>query len=951
MDAVRWQLLDGIFDAALELKPAARREFLREQCRGDAALQREIEGLLEAHGLAEDFIEKPAMKVAARVAANESQTGRQVGPYKIISLLGTGGMGEVYLAEDTRLARNVALKFLPPAFSADHERVRRFAKEARAASALNHPNIITIYDIGETGGAPYLAAEYIEGQTLRARLQAGRMPLKEALPIVEQIAAALAAAHQAGIAHRDIKPENIMLRPDGYVKVLDFGLAKLLEPARTGAASVSSMAETQPGLVLGTVNYMSPEQALGEKVDARTDIWSLGVVFYEMLASQHPFKCATQDSTFDAITKLAPAPLADSVADLPAGCEEVIKRALEKERELRFPTASAMGAELKRLQRELAPAKSVISTVRHPLPTSRRNLWLGFAALAVAAAAFSGWLVLSRVKGAKQIIGPDWSQAKSTQLTNQAGGEFNVSLAPDGKYFVYSSRAGGNWDIYAQRVGGRAINNLTKDSTADDIQPAYSPDGNYIAFRSERAPSGIYVMEATSENVRRVSDIGFNPAWSPDGKELVVSTDFFTAPVKRSKNPSELWIINLATGKNRLLSKGDAVQPSWSPNGARIAYWALLPGSGQRDLWTMPAKGGEPAQVTNDAALDWNPVWSQDGKHLYFASNRGGSMNFWRVAIDQNTGLTLEPPEAVVTPSAYSQNLSFSRDGKLLAYAQKSETANLYRASLDLSKGKVANPQPVTEGARFLTEPDLAPDEEWLVFSSQGEKQEDISLIKFDGTEQRQLTNDAANDRSPRWSPDGKRIAFYSDRSGRFEIWLINIDGTGLRQLTFTSGPTTVYPIWSPDGARMLYKQRGAQPFLFEVDKAWAEQTPNKLPLLNGLNEGFWVSSWSPDGNKLAGLWLNNERQSFLYIYDFTSKSYENLGINGSRPIWMSDGRHLLYQQDGNQWLADTQTRKAQQILAAAPDTIDAACPTRDNRTLFYTQKKTEADIWLWTLD
>ena len=510
-----------------------------------------------------------------------------------------------------------------------------------------------------------------------------------------------------------------------------------------------------------------------------------------------------------------------------------------------------------------------------------------------------GWAFFSRAKPEIKIIGPDWSVATSTKLTNQAGVEYSVNLAPDGKSFIYASRASGNWDLYWQRVGGRNTVNLTKDSTFDDIQPAYSPDGNHIAFHSERVPSGTYIMEATSENVRRLSEVGFNPAWSPDGKELVVSTDNFTDPVKRSLIPSQLWILDVASGAKRLLTNGDAVQPSWSPGGKRIAYWALQQGSGQRDIWTISAAGGESIRVTNDQALDWNPVWSPDGRYLYFASDRGGSMNFWRVPVDENSGEVQGAPETVVTPSVYSQHLSFSRDGKRLAYVQKSETRNLQSIAFDpLREETKGEPSAVTQGTRYVTDPDLSPDEEWFAFSSQGEKQEDILLIKRDGTEQRQLTYDSFRDRSPRWSPDGKRIAFYSDRSGRFEVWTINIDGTGLRQLTYTSGPSTVYPIWSPDGNQMLFKQRDSQPFLFDVNRSWTEQSPQKLPVPTGVGENFWVSSWSADGRKLAGTWVFN-RVNYLHVYDFETKTYENFNLRASRPIWLSDNRRLLYELDG----------------------------------------------------
>ncbi|MGI8565453.1 MAG: protein kinase domain-containing protein, partial [Pyrinomonadaceae bacterium] len=629
-----------------------------------------------AHEQAGTFIETSAIKLAARAVAGDTifaRAKRQIGPYRVLSLLGAGGMGEVYLAEDARLARKVALKMLPLPFVADPDRVRRFANEARAASALNHPNIITIYDIGQVDATHYIATEYVEGETLRARVKAGRIEMLEAVRIAAQVAEALHAAHTAGITHRDIKPENIVLRPDGYVKVLDFGLAKLAEQSENYAESLSPSPQTHPGLIIGTIKYMSPEQALNQPVDGRTDLWSLGVVLYEMITERAPFTGSSQASIFDAILNHAPAPVTDFDVELPVELHSIINRALEKNCELRYQTAFDLRADLQRLQRELEPLPSKWSGDGTRLRqtqarTHGRRLRIATALCTAVILAAYVWLAFFRQPAEGKIAGPDWTSASAVQVTNEAGPEYFPNLAPDGESLIYASRAAGNWDIYWQRVGGKNAVNLTKDSAEDDTQPAYSLDGNYIAFRSERTPKGIYVMEATSENVRRLSDVGRNPSWSPDGKELVVSADSFSAPTSRSIIPSALWAIDVASGNKRLLTEGDAVQPSWSPHGHRIAYWGMQPGGGQRDIWTIPAEGGAAMAVTNDEALDWNPVWSPDGQYLYFASNRGGCMNFWRVSVDEKTGQVTGEPEAVTTPSGYSQHISFSRDGKRMAY-------------------------------------------------------------------------------------------------------------------------------------------------------------------------------------------------------------------------------------------------------------------------------------------
>ena len=945
----------------MDLAPEARARFLSQSCGDDDGLRREVEKLLAAHEQAGKFIETSAMRVAARAVAGEAlqaRTRQMIGPYRIISLLGAGGMGEVYLAEDTRLARRIALKILPFPFVADLDRVRRFEREARASSALNHPNIVAIYDIGEDDSIHYIATEYVEGETLRTRLNSGRMKLTEAIKVGIQITEALTAAHRAGIAHLDVKPENIVLRNDGYLKVLDFGLARLAaEPVRQSGA-LPPLVQTESGQFFGTVKYMSPEQALGQPVDHRTDLWSTGVVLYELVTRETPFKGATPAATFDDILNHQPTPVTELNSALPVALDSIINRSLEKDPELRYQTAADMRADLRRLQRELEPRASKLGRAVTRIGRARpaRLGWPAKAALAtggLAVLVVAAWLYSTRQEPVRREPGPDWTSARSIQLTSEAGPEYFPNLAPDGKGIIYASRLTGNWDIFWQRVGGKNSVNLTKDSPADDTQPVYSPDGNYIAFRSERTPRGIYVMEATSENVKRVADIGQNPSWSPDNKNVVVGVDPISHPIGRSIIPSALWIINVETQSRRLLTEGDAVQPSWSPHGDRIAYWGMQRSSGQRDIWTIPSAGGEPLQVTSDQAFDWNPLWSADGRYLYFASDRGGSMNFWRVLIDEKTGRVSGEPESVTTPSAYSQHLSFSRDGKRMAYVQKSETANLQRVAFDPVSGRTTSePESITQGTRSVTSPDVSPDGEWLVYSSQGERQEDIFLIKNDGANRRQLTNDVFNDRFPRWSPDGKRVAFYSDRSGRYEVWLVNADGGGLQQLTYTSGPPAFYPIWSPDGGQIVYKQRGAVSFIINTNQPGQAQTLAQPAASKDAGENFWPSSWSADGRRLAGWWRDlTSPDNHIVVYSFETQEYEQLTPLGSRPVWLHDNRRLFFQDHDRLYVVDSVTRKVQEVLSAHPYTAETVCSTRDDRTLYYVLVRTEADIWLLNLE
>src|SRR6185312_3784971 len=322
MKAERWQQVNDLFQSAAERAPEERASFLDEGCHGDEGLRREVESLLASYERAENFIESPAFEVAPELLTNDrpgALVGKVIGHYRIESLIGVGGMGEVYLARDERLGRKVALKLLPERLTVDETQLSRFKTEARSASALNHPNILTVYEIGAEENRQFIATEFIEGMTLRASLACGRTNPKAALEIALQVASALAAAHEAGVVHRDIKPENIMLRPDGYVKVLDFGIAKLTEqPPELGAHEIGTASQqTQPGLVLGTGRYMSPEQARGQALDARSDIWSLGVVLYEMVGGISPFSGETPSDCIASILTTEPPPLSGLLSDVP----------------------------------------------------------------------------------------------------------------------------------------------------------------------------------------------------------------------------------------------------------------------------------------------------------------------------------------------------------------------------------------------------------------------------------------------------------------------------------------------------------------------------------------------------------------------------------------------------------------------------------------------------------
>ena len=475
MDAKRWKQIKAIYDRALDLSSDEREGFLAEACGADDDLLHEVESLLAAHEDAGTFLQAPAVEVAAREIITDEVTspapqliGRELANYRIVSLLGRGGMGEVYLAEDKRLRRKVALKLLPAKFMNDAERVRRFKREAAAVSAINHPNILTIHEIGQIEHTHYLVTEFVAGETLRQRMTQGRVEVMAALEVGVQVASALEAAHEAGIIHRDIKPENIMLRPDGLVKVLDFGLAKLTEPSRPGIDTQASTivgASTETGVVMGTPRYMSPEQARGVKMDGRTDIFSLGVVLYEMIAGRGPFAGATSADVIAAILEREPAPLAQYLPEAPRELERILSRALHKDCEQRYQMVKDLLLDLKSLKQDLEygakrrpfaqpEAPSRVSSGREAiepaaapgraLPPRRfvARRWvlvvgaLAFTLIAMLAGWRLGWFAGLSGVGAPEL--------KQRQLTTNPIDDpvLRAAISPDGKYLAYTDYTG-----------------------------------------------------------------------------------------------------------------------------------------------------------------------------------------------------------------------------------------------------------------------------------------------------------------------------------------------------------------------------------------------------------------------------------------------------------------------------------------------------------------------------
>ena len=533
-----------------------------------------------------------------------------------------------------------------------------------------------------------------------------------------------------------------------------------------------------------------------------------------------------------------------------------------------------------------------------------------------------------------------------TTLTSEDGVESFPSLSPDGKWVVYSAdeNGAGNTDILLRAVGGQTVINLTKDSTRNDSQPAFSHDGERIAFRSERDGGGIFVMGRTGESVRKLTTEGFNPSWSPDGSSIVYAGEpTFVNPGNRG-GLSVLSIASTTTGERRQLTTVDAMQPSWSPHGKRIAFWGLQSDNPQRDLWTVAAEGGEPVRVNNDAAIDWSPAWSPDGRFLNFSSNRSGGFNLWRVAIDETTGRTSGEPTPVPIPRSAIGHLTVSADGTSIAMTSFTAQSNVEALTFDPQRGTVGTRRRVTNTSETPSMPSVSRDGQWLAFQqSLSNGQEDLWVVKTDGTGLRQLTNDAARDRRPFWSSDGKRLLFYSDRSGRYQVWTIAADGGGLTQITDSPG-LVIEPTWSADGTRAVANViMASKALLFDPRLPAAKQEVQELPPLAG--GGFRGTAWSPDGTKIAG--FVSRPDGGVVIYSVASRTFERITTTGVGPVWLPDGRRLLYNNAARLELVDITTKTSTPVFSSPRETLSSPGLSWDAREIYLVITQHQAEIVL----
>ncbi len=882
MTPERMQQIEAIFHDACNLAPGERSAFVAQACAGDEDLRREVELLLESDEQAATLIEAPAYQMAAPLLA-ESQppsfAGQSISHYQIISLLGKGGMGEVYRARDTKLDRTVALKILPADVATDAERMRRFTREAKAASALNHPHVATIYEISEANDIRFIAMEYVEGQTLAAKINGTPLAINELIEIGSQIADALDEAHRKGITHRDIKPANVMLTPRGQVKVLDFGLAKITRPQSIDS-NISTLAKTQSGVVMGTVPYMSPEQALGREVDHRSDLFSLGVVLYEMATGRLPFAGSSTSDTLDRILHAQPDAMARFNYDVPVELERIVRKCLEKERERRYQSARELWVDLKNLKRD-SDSKAIIAEQVAASPKRR----LSRQSLAVIAL-----VVLTLVGGAAwelyKFVVRDQSHISSSKpgprvipVTSFPGNECCPSFSPDGNQiaFVWDGGKGNNADIYVKLIDAESSVRLTTNP-AEDTAPAWSPDGRHIAFvRTGKNEQGIFTVAALGGSERLLyalaaggADITSDLAWSPDGKLLAFSEK------GSPQEPYSIFLLSLdSLEKTRLTSLpagsyGD-YSPAFSPDGKSLAFRRSLIGKFSAQVYFVPITGGEPKRLTNETSTihPSGLAWTLDGREIVFTSRK----QLWRVSVSGDT------PERLSATGDHIYSPAISRQGNRLAYTQYSWDQNIWRFEVSGSPGRASAPTKLIASTFYDASPHYSPDGKKIVFKSARSGSSEIWVCESDGSNLIKLTSFGGRDNgTPRWSPDGRQIAFDGMAEGNFDIYVINASGGKPRLLT-AEATADVRPSWSHDGQWIYFgSNRSGTWQIWKMPAAGG-------PAVQVTQQGGFEAFESTDGKSLY----------YTNRFDLNSTSIWQMPVTGGAEIQFLDQVHQGY--------------------------------------------------------
>jgi serine/threonine protein kinase/Tol biopolymer transport system component len=954
MKPERYKQIDEVFQAALQKDEHQRAEFVVRACGGDLELKRTVEALLASDRRAQTFIEKPAVEMALSFLSeeNESLVEQSIGPYRIVDLLGSGGMGTVYLAQDPRLGRNVAVKLLPNDFNRDQNSMLRFRQEARAASALNHPNIITIYEFGESDGRQYIVSELVDGKTVRQLIAQRAMTTAEAIDVAVAVAEALASAHRAGIVHRDIKPENIMLRSDGYVKVLDFGLAKLMDGVRPFNQTDAPV--TEPGTVMGTATYMSPEQLRGFDVDGRTDIWSLGGVLYEMLSGKAPFEAPSRGDLIVSILEREPPTLSLRSNPISAALGKILARSLAKNRSERYKTVDEMLVDLRKLKLlvevetdpELSAidlttgSKNVLNTLEEAVGSGQRSyitstvetlgrhrIWL---LIAVAALLIPAGIVgLNRwQRRAPSASQPAFSfQAENIVRLTASGNVTHAAISPDGKYVAYATREGGQYSLWVRQVAATVHRKILEPSSSPITGVTFSPDSGSIYYSAGETATSLrtlYQVSILGEASRKIlTDIDSSITFSPDGARFAfmrISADAKERSlVLRSVDETSEQVLAVSQLPEEFSDTG----PSWSPDGSTIATVVLR----TSETGVRYSTVGEVRVEDGSLRLITSRRWRWIGQVQWLRDGRGLLMP---VAGDQSTigqlvELSYPSGEARTISSelsSYLYPLSLSSDSISLVAVQRDRLTNLWKTGRG---GDFSQAEQITHGIGRHYAISWTPDGRLLYVSDESGNW-DVWISRGDGTGQRQLTIDPDIDYAPAITADGRHVVFVSNRGGGFSIWRMETDGGNLKQLTHGSADHA--PQCSPDGSVLYTALDSGQPVVWKVGIDGGEPVRlSSLPMKSPVP--------SPDGRLIVSAYGTEPGVSWqIGLFDLKGdlgSPARTLDFPPNVPApsrWSPDGRSVAYIRSENSayniWVHSIEGNRSRQLTHFKEDQVFA---------------------------
>jgi len=923
------------------------------------------------------------------VNQSDGLEGDLISHYRVLSRIGAGGMGEVYLAQDTTLERTVALKILPAHVAATEQRMGRFIQEAKTASALNHPNIITIYEIGQAESVLFIATEFIEGETLRQRLQETSLTILEALDIAIQIASALAAAHQAGVVHRDIKPENIMLRRDGILKVLDFGLAKL-----TGAwqpevnSEAATMVETLPGTILGTVVYMSPEQTRGKDVDERTDIWSTGVLLYEMVAGVLPFEQETPSDVIAAILRSDPPPFSSVLADVPPELERIVAKSLMKNRDERYQGVKDLLVDLRRLKKQLEfemqlesfsskasgatpvsrasgshttrtddrsgqltnamPAAYSTSSAEYIVSNIRRHksyalIGLAVLAIAVIAGGYGLYKLLSRNRA------PVASQPMNVTRFTANGKAVHAAISPDGRYVAYVEDEAGQQSVWIGQVAAFSQVRIIAPAAVQYRGLSFTHDGEFLYFVAvdQANPNGaLYQLPVLGGIARKIlADIQSPVTLAPDGKQLAFV---------RYSSPEEnvLVVANIDGSQQRVLAKHSSpdffstMAPAWSPDGSLIAcvYQNTSGGYYETVVGVRVADGVEAPIAAHRWWQAGQISWLREGKGLILlATEEAGSLQqLWHLPYGGGAA------ERITNDLNGYVDAGLTADSKTLVSVRSDRLVNIWLANA----GSLTSARQITsgterdDGMRGLS---WTPDGKIIYRSVAGGKP-NVWIMAADGSGQRQLSVNASQNFDPVVSPDGRYIVWAYQRAGNTNLWQMDLDGANSKQLTHGVGE--YFPDYSPDGKWILYTAYDPASGFWSV---WKISTDGGSPVRMTDKESA-LPSISPDGKWFACNYQAEAGAGYkIAIVPIAGgppvKMFDIAGNFGRTIHWTADGRDLTYVDIkggvSNIWLQSLTGGAPEQLTDFKDQRIFGFAWSRDGKQLALSRGVLNSDVVL----